>query len=364
MELVCTGGGFAYGCNKAQGYGKEVLMATLRDVAKEAGVSISTASVVVRGEPGFKPETRDRILKAADKLQYRVNLSARFLKEGSSGMIALVVPDLANPYYSDLAWNVSCEAAKQGYQITVQQTSPFADSLAGGERATLRRVSTPMCDGLIVNLHNVPENELEALIGDRPAVLLEDYEQAPRYDNVALPLEAAFRTAFQYLKQQGYRHVAIAGGQRFSDDEFGYVGRNTGAQLAMQAMIEAGLGESSDVIPCAWTVEGGNMVATTVIEADLGYDAFFCMNDLIAFGLIRGLSNMGVRVPQDKGVFGFDGVSPAFYTIPQLSTIALDFGGIAQSAVQMLAARIKEGEKSLPPRRQVARFRLVRGESA
>lgn len=335
-------------------------MATLRDVAKEAGVSVATASVVLRGEPGFKPETRDRILAAAERVDYRANISARFLKQGSSGMLALVIPDLSSPYYCDLAWAITQEAQRQGYQLVVQQTGP----LASGEHDAIKRMSTPMCDGLIVNLHNVHEDELRSLIGGHPAVLFEDYADEPAYDNVALPLEAAFKTAFQYLRRQGRTHVAIVGGRRFGAEEFSSAGRNVGTDLAMQAMIESGLGEENDTVPCDWTAEGGMAAAATIVQADLGYDAFFCMNDLIAFGLVRGLEDMGVRVPEEKAVLGFDGMSPAFYASPLLSTIALDFDGMARSAVTMLVERIKDGRADMAPRRETASFRLVRGETA
>ena len=279
-------------------------------------------------------------------------------------MIALVIPDLSSPYYCDLAWAVSQEAWKHGYQLVVQQTGP----LASGEHDALKSLRTPMCDGLIINLHNVHEDELSSLIGGHPAVLFEDYVDQPSYDNVSLPLEAAFRTAFEYLRQQGHTHVAIVGGKRFDAEEFGSIGRNVGTDLAMQAMIAAGLGDEADTVPCKWDVDGGMAAAATIVQADLGYDAFFCMNDLIAMGLTRGLQSMGMRVPKDKAVMGFDGVSPAFYTSPLLTTIALDFDGMAKSAVSMLVERIKAGQngkdRNLAPRRQTAAFRLVRGETA
>lgn len=333
-------------------------MATLRDVAKEAGVSVATASVVLRGEPGFKPETRDRILKAAERVKYTANLSARFLKQGSSGMIALVIPNLS-PYFADLAEHVVAEAARFGYQTIILTTSSSPEN----ERHSLRSVSTPMCDGLIINLHNVDEEELQALTNGHPAVLFEDYAEHPQFDNVALPLEASFKAVFNYLTQRGYRHAAVVGGQRFSQEEFGARGRNEGSILAVRAMMDAGLGSREDIVPCDWSVEGGMKAAAMVVQADLGYDVFFCMNDLIAFGLIRGLKDMGIRVPDDKAVFGFDGISPVTYSSPTLSTIAIDLEGMAKTAVSMLVKRIK-GDADSPPCRETTGFALVRGESA
>ena len=333
-------------------------MATLRDVAKEAGVSVATASVVLRGEPGFKPETRDRILKAAERVKYTANLSARYLKQGSSGMIALVVPDLS-PYFADLAEHIVAEAARFGYQTIIVTTNSSPEN----ERHSLRSISTPMCDGLIINLHNVAEEELQTLTNGHPAVLFEDYEEHPQFDNVALPLEASFKAVFTYLTQRGYRHAAVVGGRRFSQEEFSARGRNEGSGLAVQAMIDAGLGGREDTVPCDWTVEGGMRAAAMVVQADLGYDVLFCMNDRIARGLMRGFRDMGVRVPDDKAVFGFDGISPVSYSSPMLSTIAIDFEGMAKSAVTMLVDRIRGGD-ALPPRRETTGFSLIRGESA
>ncbi|MBT1171389.1 LacI family DNA-binding transcriptional regulator [Bifidobacterium sp. SO4] len=338
---------------------KGAAVATLKDVAREAGVSVTTASAALRGDDGVKAATREKVLKAAQAVRYSANASARFLKQGRSDIIAFVVPELENPYFADLAWAISKESAKRGLQTIVQQTNA---SIAV-ERDFLKRVNSPMCDGLILNLHNVGEDELRSLIGNHPAVLFEDYSPNPLYDNVALPLEPAFKAAFTYLKQRGYEHAAIVGGQRFQAGEFSATGRNTGIGLATKAMIATDLGTETDTIPCEWTVDGGLKAAAMIAQNDLGYDALFCMNDLLAFGLMRGLNSMGIRVPEDKAVFGFDGVSPAAYSSPLLSTIAIDFDGMARSAVSMLADRIN-GDVTTPVRRETVGFQLVRGESA
>lgn len=334
-------------------------MSTLRDVAKEAGVSVTTASAALRGDPVVKDSTRERVLKAAKAVNYATNMSARFLKQGRSNIIACVVPDIANPYFAQLAGAVSRQAARHGLQTIIQQTNASMSE----ERTLLERVNSPMCDGLILNLHGVPEDELRSLIGNHPAVLFEDYSPNPLYDNVALPLDAAFRTAFSYLKSRGYEHAAVVGGNRFEKGVSSAEGRNAGIDMAVRAMIDAGLGEETDVIPCDWTVDGGLKASAIIAQADLGYDALFCLNDLLALGLLRGFAGMGVRVPQDKAVFGFDGVAPASYSTPQLSTIAVDFDDMARMAVSMLVERIN-GETCEPPRRETTGFRLVCGESA
>ncbi len=334
-------------------------MPTLRDVAKEAGVSVTTASAVLRGSDGVKDSTRQKVLKAAQVVGYSANLSARFLKQGKSGIIAVVVPQIDNPYFSDMAAAVSRQAALRGVQTIIQQNGESASS----ERSALQWANSPLCDGLIVNLHGVSESELRSLIGNHPAVLFEDYEAHPSYDNVALPLQAAMRTAFTYLKQRGYRHAAIVGGNRLESGMASAEGRNAGIGLAIDAMKEMGLGDETDYIPCEWTEAGGIKAAADLTQIDLGYDVLFCMNDLIAFGLMRGLRDMGIRVPQDKAVFGFDGVTPIRYVTPSLSTIAIDFEGMAKSAVSMLLDRI-DGKVTEPPRRETVGFQLVRGESA
>lgn len=336
-----------------------VSMATLRDVARAAGVSVTTASAALRGADGVKASTRKRIVEAAREVRYSVNTSARFLRQGRNNVIAFVVPVFDNPYFSDLARAIAEEGRRRGRQVIVQQTNT---SLVY-ERGLLELVNSLMCDGLILHLYNVPAEELRTLIGDRPAVLFEDYSVNPLYDNVALPLEPAFKAAFTYLRQRGYARAAVVGGQRFVAGQPNVAGHNIGIDLATKALIGAGLGSEADAIACEWTVEGGLRAAAEIVQNNLQYDALFCMNDLIAFGLIRGLRSMGVDVPRDKAVFGFDGVSPASYTTPALSTIAVDFEGMARSAVSMLIDRI-DGDVDGPARREITGFRLVRGESA
>lgn len=334
-------------------------MATLRDVAKEAAVSVTTASAALRGDPAVKAATRDRVLRAAETVHYTANLSARYLKQGRSNTIAFVVPDISYPYFAQLAAAVSIAAARRGLQTIIQQTNASTSA----ERDMLRRVDSPMCDGLILNLHGVPESELHSLIGDRPAVLFEDYAEQPKYDNVSVPLAIAFRTAFTYLKERGYEHAAVVGGNRLEKGVSSAEGRNTGIGLVVRAMIEAGLGEETDVIACDWTEDGGHRAAAVIAQNDLGYDVLYCMNDLIALGLMRGLHTMGIEVPRDKAVFGYDGIAASAYSIPQLSNIAVDFDDMAEKAVSMLVERIN-GRTEAPPRSMAAGFRLVRGESA
>jgi len=94
------------------------------------------------------------------------------------------------------------------------------------------------------------------------------------------------------------------------------------------------------------------------------YDAFYCMNDLIAYGLIRGLRDAGIRVPDDKAVFGNDGIQDPDYMVPRLSTVAVDYDDMARKAVAMLIERINDPSLERAPRREVAECHLVIGESA
>ncbi|MCI1978448.1 MAG: LacI family transcriptional regulator [Bifidobacteriaceae bacterium] len=334
-------------------------MTTLRDVARLASVSVTTASAALRNDPVVKSATKQKVIDAAESLNYVTNQSARYLKKGKSGIIALVIPDVGNPYFSLLSREISQSAQRHGLQTIIQQTN-FSEDI---ERNFLKRVNSPLCDGLILNIYNVGEVELRQIIGNHPAVLFEDYSKKPLYDNVALPLRASMRAAFLYLKEQGYRHVAIVGGNRYNSHKIESAGRNAGIGYALEAMKEANLGNENDLIPCEWDIQGAFKAAAVIGTGDDQHDAFFCMNDVLGIGLMRSLHDLGIEVPRDKAVFGFDGIEMGSFSIPTLSTVALDFAGMAEAAVSMLINRI-DGISQGPVRQDIAGFRIHQGESA
>lgn len=343
-------------------------MPTLKDVAAKAGVSMSTAGAAMRGESIVRPDTKERVLAAAKELGYSPNLSARYLKKGRTGAIAVMVPSVLHPYYTRLVAAVSTEAAKHGMRTVIQETGYTSDS----ETSVLQAIGSTLCDGLILNASNVDDGQLHELLGNRPAVLLNYRSDHPLFDSVRPPIGNR-AMGFGYLGGRGYARVAVVGAHPVTPDPNGgdVSGQDNGIRIVLDLLKGNGMGDEHDLFGAGWSI-GGGMDAARALTApgDDGtrpvdrYDAIYCMNDLIAYGLIRGLHDVGVRVPEDVAVFGNDGILPEGFTIPTLSTVATDFEDLAVKAVGMLLTRIDDPKRRDGVRTETVDCRLVVGESA
>ena len=274
---------------------------TLRDVAAEAGVSPMTASNALRGKPGVKESTRAKVIAAAKKLNYRINLTASMLKSGRSNIIHVIVNEFDSPFYSKLTQALSNEIVSRGLIPFIEQTQYSPD--AAEHALSSNPFSGQLFDGEILHATGLGTNvPLSKLNGGRPFV---------PYD-------------------------------------------------------ESMVFEAGDV---ANGIIAGHAIAERILAARSGhggteFDGACCANDFAAFGVIRGLADRGLRVPQDVKVIGFDGVTSGSYTTPALSTIQVDFTQLAKFSVDMLSERIDHGtDEALPPRRAIIGYQLVDRES-
>ena len=350
-------------------------MATLRDVAKRAGVSPSTVSYVLRGDPRFQPDTIARVRRAAEELGYAANLSARILKAGRNGVIGVAVYGLASCQPMQLAAALTREAVERGLNTIVQQTVNSRE----GELRSLEQVTSQFCDGLIFSPSSVSPAEIKAFVGSKPMVWCEDFAAEPLFDAVVTPSFEGARTAVRHLLSVGCRHIVALGANPPQHDQAD--SGNTAfcdQRLAgcTAAFAEAGLRLPSDsVIPCPWDYEDSRLAAHRLADAGLvggdnpAIDGLFCMNDTVAMGASRGFADRGIRVPDDVAIIGFDGIVETVYTVPSISTIAIDYDDYARKALDLLTARIEaatsKGATTLvaPPQRLVADFTLVQRES-
>lgn len=342
-------------------------MTTIKDVAREAGVSVGTAAAALRGEDSVRPSTAQKVLAAATAIGYTRNAAARFLKRGNSNIIALLVPDLLHPYFAQIAAAVSRAAQGRELRVIVQESSYEALSA----KDSLRRMTTLPCDGMIINLNSSNASDLKDIIGELPTVLLNYKDEPPLFDSVITD-RGNTDVAFGYLTGRGYQHAAVIGAHQPSSSpiDHNWTGRDTGVEEVLRSLVSSGLGDESDCFPCDWRAEGGFQTAQNLVaqpELLARYDVFYCMNDLVATGFIRGLHEAGIRVPDDKAVFGHDGMGQnARYSVPQLSTLEVGYGELAERAVELLIERIrrKPADGPLSPRRITIPCRLVRGETA
>ncbi|MFD6098582.1 LacI family DNA-binding transcriptional regulator [Nocardiopsis flavescens] len=329
---------------------------SLKDVAQRAGVSIKTVSNVVNGYRHVTPQTRQRVQRAIDELGYRPNLTARHLRKGRTGMIALAVPELTNPYFAELADAVIEHAAGLDYIVLLDHTGGRRDQevlFAQGFRARV-------IDGLILSPIELENEDLLARESDAPLVLLGEREYSAPYDHIAIDNVAAARTAAAHLVEIGRRRVAFVGARH---------GRaRATAHLRLrgwrEVMGESGLPSDDALIAVTdgYSREDGAQAVARLLDSGQRPDAVFCYNDLIAVGAMRTLAERGLRVPDDVAVVGFDDIEESRYGATTLTTVAPHKRAIARAATDMLLDRLA-GEADTPPRRIQPGFALITRES-
>ncbi len=336
------------------------MQARLRDVAERAGVSVKTVSNVVNGYPHVSPGMRERVQQVLDEMGYRPNANARMLRAGRTGVIALALPELANPYFSELAGFVVQVAEERGWTVLVDQT----DGLRERELLVAGGVRHHLIDGLILSPVALGSDDLaHRSADDIPLVLIGEKLDAGPADHVAIDNVAAARAATEHLLGLGRTRVAALGHQPGSASESGVAAlRLHGWEEALRA---AGLHVDEQLVSAVPTFrrEDGKAAMAALLESGARPDAVLCFNDTLAIGALRELHDRGLRVPADVAVIGIDDVADGRFSVPTLSTIAPDKASIARTAVKMLAERLEPGGRDLAPREVVASFELVPRES-
>lgn len=306
----------------------------LKDVAKRAGVSIKTVSNVVNGYAHVRPETRARVTDAIDALGYRPNLSARSLRAGRTGVIALAVPDLTSPYFAEIAEGVIEAAEELGWTVLIDQT----DGMRERELLVLHGIRDHLIDGVVFSPLALGDEDLRATRSEVPIVCLGERVHAGSMDHIAIDNVAAARTATAHLLERGRRRIAAIGAQVSPLAETARL-RLAGYTGALQ---EAGLPVAVDLVRAAtrWHRIDGLNAAKTLIESGAAPDAIVCFNDLLALGALHGLAELGAAVPDDVAVIGIDDIEECRFVRPTLTSISPDKSEIARQSVAMLAERL------------------------
>jgi DNA-binding LacI/PurR family transcriptional regulator len=301
-------------------------MATLKDVAVLAGVSVKTVSNVVNGYGFVKPENRRRVEEALSATGYRPNLGARNLRRGRTGFIALVVPELSIPYFGELAGGIIAAAAEHDWSVLIEQTQGDRDR----ERDTIAALGPHMVDGALVSPQAV--ETADVALPAVPVVLLGEHPLALPLDHVGIDNVTAARTAVRHLIDLGRTRIAAIGQ---------HPTRGTATQRLAgyrQAIAEAGLPEL--VAPALrYHHSDGAAAMVQLLNRPEPPDAVFCFNDMLALGAIRAAHDRGVRIPHDLAVVGFDNTEHSAYSIPALTTIAPDKAALAKAAVDLVHRR-------------------------
>lgn len=300
------------------------------DVAKRAGVSQTTVSLVLSGKgPGrVSATTADAVRAAARELGYRPNAAARALRSGTASAVGLVVRDVTHPFFGRTLRGAQRAASEAGHVVVLIDDNYGAE----GRDSPVEALSEGSIDGFLFFAAKVPRALREP--GSRPVVIVE-YEQ-PRIPFVRLDGESGADAAMAHLRDLGHRKVgylrATAGGQTFERRQARWaaalraIGEDPGAMVTGEA----------DFAP-----ESSVAVARELLQHPDRPSAFVADDDLLAAGLVAAAHELGLRVPEDVAVVGFDDLDLARLTSPPLTTVRFDAEALGAAAFGLLHARLQ-----------------------
>jgi LacI family transcriptional regulator len=309
-------------------------MVTIRDVAREAGVSVASASRALNDRDNVTPATRDRVRAAAQRLAYVPHTGARNLTRQKTDSIGVVLPDLFGEFFSELIRGIDRVAYAHGLQLFLSNMHGNPHEATSAVRAMRGRV-----DGLLVMTPDDQQRHLfDALSPGFPAVLLNCHDQIAGLASVGIDNEGGARAMTQFLIARGYRRIAFVSGPRKNRD-------SAARQAGFAAALVASTGERNPLIIAGdFSEASGAEAARLLIAGRMPVDAIFCANDMMAVGCCGVLADAGIAVGEEIGVAGFDDIPIAHYTAPSLTTMNARIAELGAAAAEKLIQLIADPE--------------------
>lgn len=324
---------------------------TSRDIAREIGLSQSTVSRALRGDPRVTPATRDRVREAAERLRYVPDAAARTLTTGRTQIVGVVVADITNPFYPEIVEVLHGELGQEGY-ATVLLNEPRADDLAGQLRG--RSV-----DGLIVVSALLDAQFAQQLprLG-MPVVLLNRDVDGADVDCVVSDNVAGGALAAEHLLALGHTRIGLVAGPA-----------NTSTARDRERGMREALAQRGVPFDDAlrrigsFSHHSGHQGCLELLRLPQPPTALVCASDVVAFGALDAAKRLGVAVPERLAVVGYDDVAMAGWEAFSLTTIRQPMAQMARRAVQLLMERLRPGSDGGEPQREVFPPHLVKRET-
>ena len=302
--------------------------ATIRDVARAAGVSVATVSRALNGADNVLPETRQRIQEAAKALRFTPSGAARSLITRRTDTVGALLPDLFGEYFSELIRGIDQAARARGLHLLVSSSHGDADEAAAAMRAMNGRV-----DGLIVMSPHADANFLQHnLPGSLPAVLLNTGAELAGHARFVVDNFGGAQAMTRHLAASGRKRIAFIGGPQGNHE----------AQERLRgyrAGLKSGMKEA--VFEGDFTEEAGWAAGRRIAQTKPRPDAVFAANDMMAVGCLAALREAGLRVPEDVALGGFDDIPIARHITPALSTIRVPIAALGAAALDTLVKAVE-----------------------
>jgi len=308
----------------------------IQEVAKEAGVSPSTVSRALNGFPGISEKTRERIVEIARKLNYRPNYRGQILTTQNTKNIGLLITDITNPFFPELVMGAEEYASKSGYTVLLGNTSESEEK----ETNYLDFFSRGPVDGIIISASRVSNEHIIMLAEEGlPIVVINRILEHPKISYVSTDMEKGGYLATMHLLRLGHSKIAFINGPKHSEVS------QRRLEGYKKALKEAGIDYNSDLISFNVPVsESGYKEAIKLLCTGEAPTAIFTYNDVMAFGVIKAAKELGIKIPEELSVVGFDDIFFSSFTDPPLTTIKQFKEELGRMAVELLF-KLMEGER-------------------
>ncbi|RPJ54156.1 MAG: LacI family transcriptional regulator [Acidobacteria bacterium] len=330
-------------------------MATVQDVAKKAGVAPITVSRVVNNSGYVSKETRERVEAAVTELGYVPNTLARSLRSKRTHTLALVLSDITNPFFTLLARGVEDAASDAGFTVVFCNT----DESEKEERRYLELLLQKKVDGILLVPARLAADSVSFIQSQgTPVVVLDRRLSEPLTDVVRCDSETGAYQLMRLLLQLGHRRIAILSGPPHVSTA---IDRVAGCQRAMADFGAADL--AVDVYYGSFTHASGGQMARRAVATEPRPSALFAANNFIAIGALRALHDLGVKVPEEMALVGFDDLPPSLITFPFLTVAAQPAYEMGEKGTRLLLERLS-GKNGDPPREVVLPVELIVRQSS
>ncbi|MGB3306011.1 MAG: LacI family DNA-binding transcriptional regulator [Thermomicrobiales bacterium] len=317
-------------------------MATMSDIAKLAGVSVTTVSHVLNNSRPVREETSDRVKSAALDLGYRPNGLARSLRRKETLTIGLVVPDIANPFFAEIGRGLEVASFNAGYHVIFCNSGGDAEQESRHIVALLEK----RVDGIVIAPAAIEPEPLVAMIGgDIPVVMIDRDIPGLGCDVVMADNASGGRQAVDHLVALGHRRIGCVVSRAASRST--EPGRFHGYRQGMRAaeLDDTSLVVVTDELENATPeseVDAGYIATSQFLQSNPRPTALFLTNDLMAIGALRAAHDNGITVPDELSIVGFDDILLARYAIPSLTTVIQPRSAMGTFAAELLIARSRD----------------------